>query len=271
MIKIKTGFNELDKIIDISKPQLILLTGATLADILSGDIANNICLKQECEVLEIIHTRKEYLIQRMLVNESNVNYRKWNQENRYTDEELKRIGKSLVNLVGVTKRLPTIIEQNINLYDLGKVAKFVSDYANDYADREIVNTLIVLDIFPLSEGFKGRFTKRDRKKIIQLIKKLKNISHKLRCPIIVVDSIDISKKFNKQTYTYNYIMKDDIDNINIINKYVDTFIILNENEKKQEKANLNMGIFDIDVYDKNKKVGTCKLKYDYECRKFLNK
>ena len=66
-------------------------------------------------------------------------------------------------------------------------------------------------------------------------------------------------------------MKDDIDNINIINKYVDTFIILNENEKKQEKANLNMGIFDIDVYDKNKKVGTCKLKYDYECRKFLNK
>ena len=63
MIKIKTGFSELDKIIDISKPQLILLTGATLADILSGDIANNICLKQECEVLEIIHTRKEYLIQ----------------------------------------------------------------------------------------------------------------------------------------------------------------------------------------------------------------
>ena len=109
MIKIKTGFNELDKIIDISKPQLILLTGTMFADILSGDIANNICLKQECEVLEIIHTRKEYLIQRMLVNESNVNYRKWNQENRYTDEELKRIGKSVVNLVEVTKNLPTII------------------------------------------------------------------------------------------------------------------------------------------------------------------
>ena len=271
MIKIKTGFIELDKIIDISKPQLTLLTGVTLEDILSGDIANNICLKQECEVLEIIHTRKEYLIQRMLVNESNVNYRKWNQENRYTDEELKRIGKSLVNLVGVTKRLPTIIEQNVNLYDLGKVAKFVSDYANDYADREIVNTLIVLDIFPLSEGFKGRFTKRDRKKIIQLIKKLKNISHKLRCPIIVVDSIDILKKVNKQTNIYNYITKDDVNDINTINKYVDTFIILNKNQKEQENPQINTDIFDIDVYDKNKRIGTCKLKYDYECRKFLNK
>ena len=270
MIKIKTGFNELDKIIDISKPQLILLTGATLADILSGDIANNICLKQECEVLEIIHTRKEYLIKRMLVNESNVNYRKWNQENRYTDEEVKRIGKSVVNLVEVTKRLPTIIEQNVNLYDLKKVAKFVSDYANYYADREIVNTLIVLDIFPLSEVFKDRFTKKDRE-IIQLIKKLKNISHKLRCPIIVVDSIDILKKVNKQTNIYNYITKDDINDINTINKYVDTFIILNKNQKEQENPQINTDIFDIDVYDKNKRIGTCKLKYDYECRKFLNK
>lgn len=63
MIKIKTGFNELDKMIDISKTQLILLTGTMFVDILSGDIANNVCLKQECEVLEIIHTRKEYLMQ----------------------------------------------------------------------------------------------------------------------------------------------------------------------------------------------------------------
>ena len=34
---------------------------------------------------------------------------------------------------------------------------------------------------------------------------------------------------------------------------------------------MNTDIFDIDVYDKNKRIGTCKLKYDYECRKFLNK
>ena len=105
----------------------------------------------------------------------------------------------------------------------------------------------------------------------QLIKKLKNISHKLRCPIIVVDSIDILKKVNKQTNIYNYITKDDVNDINTINKYVDTFIILNKNQKEQENSKINTDIFDIDVYDKNKKIGTCKLKYDYERRKFLNK
>ena len=30
-----------------------------------GDIANNICLKQECNVLEIVGCKKEYLIKRM--------------------------------------------------------------------------------------------------------------------------------------------------------------------------------------------------------------
>ena len=90
-------------------------------------------------------------------------------------------------------------------------------------------------------------------------------------PIIVVDSIDILKKVNKQNNIYNYITKDDIDYINRINKYVDTFIILNKNQKEQENSKINTDIFDIDVYDKNKKIGTCKLKYDDERRKFLNK
>ena len=34
-----------------------------------GDIANNICLKQECDVLEIVGCKKEYLIKRIFVNE----------------------------------------------------------------------------------------------------------------------------------------------------------------------------------------------------------
>lgn len=35
-----------------------------------GDIANNICLKQECDVLEIVGCKKEYLIKRKFVNEN---------------------------------------------------------------------------------------------------------------------------------------------------------------------------------------------------------
>ena len=57
----KTGFEDLDKIINIEEPQLILLTGTTFIEELSGDIANNVCLKQEGEVLEVVSCKKEYL------------------------------------------------------------------------------------------------------------------------------------------------------------------------------------------------------------------
>ena len=35
-----------------------------------GDIANNVYLKQECDVLEIVGCKKEYLIKRIFVNEN---------------------------------------------------------------------------------------------------------------------------------------------------------------------------------------------------------
>lgn len=265
---LKTGFKGLDEIIDIERPQLILLTGTHFIEELSGDIANNICLKQECEVLEIISCRKEYLIQRMFVNEANVNYRKWYHKNQYTEEEVKRIGKSTLNLIDTLKRLPTIIEQDINLYDLRKVSKFVSDYANCYADSEEVKALIVLDIFPLSserKKKKGKDSKRYRKESLKLIRKLKKISITLRCPIIFIDNIDITEKCNKKAQKYKYLTKKEIDNIEKINKYVDTFIIENVDETINVE---HTDVFNVDVYDQNKKIGTCKLKYDFICRKF---
>ena len=88
-----------------------------------GDIANNICLKQECDVLEIVGCRKEYLIKRIFVNECNVNYRKWTWKTEYTKEELQQIGQKTVNLIEVMKRLPTIIEDD---FETNKLAKVVS-------------------------------------------------------------------------------------------------------------------------------------------------
>jgi len=232
----KTGFNELDKIIDLEKPQLILLTGSHHIEELSGDIANNVCLKQECEVLEVVRCKKEYIIKRILVNECNVNYKNWTFKDKYNDDELKQIGKATVDLIEVTKRLPTIIEQDFNLYNLNEVVKLVSDYANYYADKETVDTLVVLDLFPIN----SQYTEKYKKRVIKLIKDLKKISNKLRCPIIVIADINITKK---------------------INKYVDTFIITNSDNEQRD-------IFNVDVYDTKAKIGTCKLRYDYNCRKF---
>lgn len=254
----RTGFEGLDEIINLEDPQLILLTGTHFIEELSGDIANNVCLKQEREVLEVVSCKKEYLIKRILVNEADVNYKSWTLKDKYSDKELQQIGQATVNLIEVTKRLPTIIEQDFNLYNLNEVAKLVSDFANHYADRGITaNTLVVLDIVPLNSQHKGRY----RKQILKLIKDLKKISIKLRYPIIFIDNIDISKKHNTDNNTCNYLTKEHIDNINKINKYVDTFIIVNSDNEQRD-------IFNVDVYDTKAKIGTCKLKYDFRCRKF---
>ena len=243
----KTGFEGLDKIINLEDPQLILLTGSYFIEELSGDIANNVCLKQECEVLEVVSCKKEYLIKRILANESNVNYKNWTLKNKYNDDELKQIGQATINLVEVTKRLPTIIEQDFNLYNLNEIAKLVSDYANHYADREKVKSLVVLDIFPLNSQHKVNH----KSQILKLIKKLKKISSRLRCPIIFINNIDLTEKYNIENNRSNYLKKDHINNINRINKYVDTFIIVNSNDEQRD-------VFDVDVYDTKAKIGTCK-------------
>lgn len=265
----KTGFKGLDEIIDISDPQLILLTGTHFIEEFSGDIAHNICLKQECEVLEIVNCKLGYILQRMFVNLADVNYRSWYQRNKYTDEELKRIAIKIEDIIEGTKTFPKIIESDLFGYDLKKVAKFVEDYANHYADRGTpANTLVVIDVSPLNseskEFRKDRYYKFSRKReSLKLIKKLRKISHELSCPIIFIDNIDMMKKYNAD-HTRNYLTKNDIDNIEKINKYVDKFIILNADETE------DINIYDVDVYNQKEKIGTCKLKFDSNCRKFLD-
>lgn len=73
-----TGLKNLDNIFNIDQAQLVLLTGNRIVDMLSGDIANNICLTEDrYEVLEVVSCFKEYLIKRLFVNQANVDYKKW--------------------------------------------------------------------------------------------------------------------------------------------------------------------------------------------------
>lgn len=260
----KTGFSELDNIIDISKKQVIVIAG-TNADILSGDIANNVCLKQKKEVLEIVRCKKEYLIKRLLINESNVDYKKWSNKDKYTPQELQHIGQTTVNLIEVTKRLPTIIEQDMYLYDLKNVTRLVWEWANDYADRTINETLVVLDISPLNSQ---QIRKRRCKNRIarKFVKDIQKISKKLNTTIVLVCAVDIEKKYNQTTHQPNYIKKQDIEYVNSINKYIDKFIVLNVD--KNSKATY---LFDVDIYNQDNKINNCKLTYDYKIRKFKSK
>ena len=254
------GLKNLDKIVNLKESEVILLTGINV-DVLSGDIANNICLNQEYEVLEVVSQKKEYLIKRLLVNQSNVDYKKWTLKDKYTDKELQQIGQTTVNLIEVTKRLPTIIEQNMDLYNLRNITKLVLDFANRYADRENVEALAILDVFPLNAGHIDRT--KYRKNIVNLFKNMNKISKKLNIPIIIVYDINIKNKYNIETYQPKYVTKQDIEIIDNINKYIDKTMIVNIDKTKEY-------IYNLDVYDTNSKIETTKLKYDFKYRRFIN-
>ena len=254
---IKTGFKSLDNLIDLNKAGVTVLTGIGFANMLSGDIANNICLGQEYDVLEVVSPKKEYLIKRLFVNNAGVNYKKWAVKDQYTKQELQQIGQATVDLIEVTKRLPTIIEQELDLYNLGNVAKLVDKWANCYADSEDIMTLVVLDLFPLNKEMKCKEEKRYTRESVKLIKRLNQISQKLNCPIIIVAGIDLKKQYNNK---FKCLTPKELDNIDKINKYVNNYIVLNYTNEN--------GIFNLDIYNNKEKTGTCKLRYNYDIRKF---
>ena len=264
----KTGFKDLDEIFNIAEPKLILLTGKNnhFISMLSGDIANSICLEQENEVLEIVGIFKEYLIKRIVVNNANVNYNKWTlknkyEEEKYTNKELEKIGLATMNLIETTKKLPTIIESEILGYDLKEIKKLILRYANWYADRDEIRTLVVLDIAPFSyDIIKFKWKKEYLKSIIKFkrfidekyyefseyqqakkfIKSVRKIAKKLRCPILIV--CEEGFLFSK------------------IGKHADTIINI---DFVEEASN----IVEVKVEEADR-VKTCKLNYNGEIRKF---
>lgn len=257
----KTGFTELDKIINIEKSQLIIISGHNFVEEFSGDIAQNVCVKQECEVLELIGCKKEYLIKRLMVNYANVNYKNWTRKDNYSNEEFIQIGKKIVDLIETTKRLPTIIEDYI-FFGSKEIIRIISNFANSYADRKEVDSLIILDIYPLNSQHKDSFNRIEKDRCLRFIKKMKKISKKLNCTIMIIDNVEITKKYNVNRKN-NDLKKQDIDDIDRINRCVDTYIILNPDIHSNN-------LYKIDVYDNERKIGCCNLKYNFECRRFEN-
>lgn len=237
----KTEFEELDKLINLNEPEIIAFTGLSLIDMLSGDIANNICLHQECEVLEMVSHKKEYLIKRLVINQADVNYKNWYTK-AYNYEELKQIAQSTIDLFETTTRLPTIVETKI--MDVKDIIHYVENYANWYADRDKIETLIVLDIFPLNDGYMLKESKRYiryKKDCIKIVKSVSKICKRLRCPLIFVY----------------------LGEINNIIKYIDKYVIMKEKEAEN-------GTMSLEIHNKDNRIGTCDLKYDSTRRKFEN-
>lgn len=56
--------------------------------------------------------------------------------------------------------------------------------------------------------------------------------------------------------------KQDVDYIDRIEKYIEKIIIVNFDKQQKD-------IYNLDVYDKNSKIGTTKLKYDFKYRRLV--
>lgn len=233
----KTGLKNLDKVFNIERPQLVILTGNNFVNMLSGDIANYVCLTEENgEVLEVVNQKKEYLIKRLFINETNVNYNKWCLKDKYTEAELKQIGQATVNLIETTNRLPTIIENDF--YDLKGLKKYIYKWVNSYADRgKDIYSLVVLDLYPFNKCNPAKDKVRFEE--IRFAKVMSKYSKKYSCPILMVCTNE--------------------NILNKISKYVDRII------KLGRKADY---ILDVDIIEKGKKVNSCKLRYNVDIRKF---
>lgn len=233
----KTGLENLDKVFNIEQPQLVLLTGNPSVDMLSGDMANNICLANDrYEVLEVVSCFKEYLIKRLFVNQASVNYRKWSLKNQYNEEELRKIGQATVNLIETTQKLPQIIENKLlNLKDL---KKYIYKFVNSYADRDEIMSLIIVDIYPFNNyiSCKKDKVRYEYKKFMRAMNKY---SKRYNCPILIICT--------------NEIILDEIS------KYADRIIRLKD---------IKDSIIDLDIIENNKVINSCKLKYNYEIRRF---
>lgn len=232
----KTGLNNLDNIFKIEQPQLVILTGDSFVDMLSGDIANYVCFTEEHgEVLELVNCKKEYLIKRLFVNEANVDYRKWTHKNEYTEEELKQIGQATVDLIETTKRLPRIIEND--LWDLKDLEKYIYKFVNSHADRDEIMSLIVIDIYPFN-GYPYK-KEEDYNKNKNFIKAMSEYSRRYNCPILVV-------------CTNDFILEE-------VKEYADR--ILNLGDRYDSGLN-------VDIIENDKIINSCNLKWNFDIRKF---
>lgn len=234
----KTGLKNLDNIFNIDQAQLVLLTGNRIVDMLSGDIANNICLTEDrYEVLEVVTCFKEYLIKRLFINQANVNYRKWTLKNEYTEAELKQIGQATVNLIETTKRLPRIIEND--LWDLKNLEKYIYRFVNHHADRDERMSLIVIDIYPFN-GYPYTYKKgEDYNKNKNFIKAMSEYSKRYNCPILVVCTNDLVFEEVKE--------------------YADRILKLEDRYDS---------ILNVDIIENDKIINSCNLKWNFDMRRF---
>lgn len=262
----QTGYNELDKIIEINKGDLIIVAARPAMGKTSfvSNVANYVLNKENETVLFLgLEELKEKIEKRIIVANENIEIEKIDSFIQHNDTELK-LSKDDVNRIihGINyfEDLPIYIYQ----YEEGAHIDTVCSVIKNL-NKERNLGLIIIDYFQCIRCNSKLLPNREDE-ITEILRRLKLLAEELNVPIIITSQLPrkIEKRDDKRP-----LIEDFTSSPKRINYYVDKvlFIYRDSYYNKNNKSNLTEIIV---ANNKNGKTGTVELERIPKYLKFVN-
>lgn len=223
----RTGFIDLDKIINLYEPKLIFLAGrpGMGKTTFAINVLANIGLKQNISVLMLnLEESKELIIDRIISKETQVDISK------IKSKELNDLEKIKVQETGELIENSKIFIEDTNISSLNKIIELIRKYVNENNVR-----FIAIDYLQLID-----FKSSSDKKIENILRQLKQISKELKITILITSQMSrtlLEREDKRPRIT-------DLKNKKEIWNYADIIMLLyrdecyNENTEKKNIAEL---------------------------------
>lgn len=243
----KTGFYDLDKMIDINGPKVIILGSrpGIGKSTLALNIISNIAIKQGKNILYFNLESSKYQIEdRFIISNGMINYEKYYkakeseiEQQLLSEEEKDRIkyGKELLK----TSRIFIEDKAKISVEEICAKARKLKQEQN--------LQLVVIDYLQLID-YKNNEKLNIEQKLNEILKKLNLLSKELNIPILITS--ELSSRENSKVNNIPNISDFSLSKLGI-NKYSDIVLLLHRNECNNiakiiiEKNSLETGTIEI--------------------------
>lgn len=243
----KTGFEEIDKTIDLDKSKIIVIGGKSdiAKTALALNIASNVAFQNKGVLIFSLEMSKEQLVNRLVASDALVENKKI-RENNFNDEEWKKVVESVSKI----KETKIFIDDTMNISIqeiLEKIRKIKT--------KESIN-LIIIDELQLVTDNEVTYKINKKERILKILKEL---SKELNVPILITYSLESLDKITDSNVLLNEICKEDEET-----QYIDNKILLC---KKKNSFDVKVLISD----RKSNSINNFELSYLLEYCKYINK
>lgn len=231
----RTGFIDLDKIINLYEPKLIFLAGrpGMGKTALAMNIASNICLKQNIPVLILsIEESKNSVINRIISKETKIDISKI-KSNELNDLEKIKV-QDTRKLIENSK----IFIEDTNISSLNKIIELIRKYVDENNVK-----FIAIDYLQLM-----RYTKMSDIRVENILRQLKQISKELKISILITSQMSrtLLEREDKRPKITDLRNKKEIWNYADIIMFLYRDACYNENTEKKNIAELIIAKNDIE-------------------------